>query len=140
MNSVNGDSSKRRILLVDDEQDIVYVIILALERAGFAVDGYADPQKALANFQPGHYSLALLDIRMPGISGFQLAKELRKIDPKIAVSYLTALDIVDEEYQQVFPNEKPASLVKKPSALTNLIRVVEKQLEATAEFPVSSAA
>jgi two-component system, OmpR family, response regulator ChvI len=138
MNSASRDSSNRRILLVDDEQDIVYVITLALKRAGFAVDSHTDPKEALSSFQPGDYGLALLDIRMPGINGFELAKELKKIDPKIAICYLTALDVVDEEYQQIFPNEKTVSLVKKPSALSNLVRVVERQLEDSAEFPVSS--
>lgn len=140
MNSANGDHDKRPILIVDDEEDIVYVMKLALQKAGFAADSYTDPKKALSSFQPGHYGLALLDIRMPGIDGFQLAKELRKIDPKIAICYLTALDVVDEEYQQIFPNGKPFSLVQKPSALSIIIRVVERQLEASAEFPMSSAA
>jgi DNA-binding response OmpR family regulator len=101
------------------------------------VDSYSDSCEALKNFRPRHYGLALLDIRMPGISGFQLAKGLRETDPKIVICYLTALDIVDEEYQQIFPNETPDYLVKKPSLLSNLVKAVKKQLESTNAFLTS---
>ena len=111
MNSVDRDSVKRRILLVDDE-DIVYVIKLVLQKAGFSIDGYSDPKEALANFRPCQYDLALLDIGMPGMGGFQLAKEIKKSDLDTIVCYLTALDVVDEQYQQVFAKKKPDYMIK----------------------------
>ena len=53
-----------RILVVDDEPDINMLLMIILEDAGFKVDLYEDPIRALLNFRPGLYDLAILDIIM----------------------------------------------------------------------------
>jgi CheY-like chemotaxis protein len=65
---------KCRILLVDDEKDIVTVIKKGLEKRGLEVDIYTDPLEALSKFTPQLYDLLILDSRMPGMSGIQLLK------------------------------------------------------------------
>jgi two-component system, OmpR family, response regulator ChvI len=73
---MNEHSTKKRILLVDDEQDITYSFGIALEDKGFVVDTFNDPQEALSNFKAGLYDLLLLDIKMPKMNGFELYQEM----------------------------------------------------------------
>jgi DNA-binding response OmpR family regulator len=84
----------RRILLVDDEPDIAVTIEAVLEESGFfQVVQFHDTALALSIFRPGVYDLALLDIKMPRMDGFELCKKLRGIDNKIIVCFLTAADL-----------------------------------------------
>lgn len=81
----------RKIIMVDDEPDINLTIKKALEENGFfQVDTFNDADSALVTFKPGVYDLALLDIRMPGTSGFQLWRKLREMDKKLKICFLTA--------------------------------------------------
>ena len=69
------DNKGKRILLVDDEPDVIYAIKRVLENIGFIVDSYDDPILTLTNFKPGLYDLILLDIKMPNMNGFDCMKE-----------------------------------------------------------------
>src|ERR1700729_3548548 len=89
---------RQRILIVDDEPDITYVLKLGLERAGFSVDAYNDPKEALSHVTSGKYDLALFDIRMPGMNGFDLFREFRKIDARTSVCFMTAFEIHHSEF------------------------------------------
>jgi DNA-binding response OmpR family regulator len=71
------------IFMVDNEPDVNITIKTALEENGdFKVDTFNDAKSALSAFEPGHYDLAILDVRMPGMNGFQLCKKLREIDER----------------------------------------------------------
>jgi DNA-binding response OmpR family regulator len=83
-----------RILTVDDEPDVTVTLKAVLEDSGFfEVDTFNDVKSALSIFIPGVYDLALLDIRMPEMDGFQLWRKLREIDKKLKVCFLTATDL-----------------------------------------------
>ena len=64
-----------RVLLVDDESDIVSVLKRGLKLKGFEVDGSTYPLKALEKFQPDYYDIVVSDIKMPIINGFQLCRK-----------------------------------------------------------------
>ena len=86
----------RRILLVDDERDVAVTIQLVLEDSGFfKVDTFNNAESALSIFKPGVYDLALLDIKMPMLDGFELCRRIRNIDNKIKICFLTAADLSD---------------------------------------------
>ena len=74
--AVNNTNNSRRILLVDDEADVISLFKMVLEMNGFEVDAYIDPLEALSNFKPNSYGLALLDIRMAPLNGFELYKKM----------------------------------------------------------------
>jgi DNA-binding response OmpR family regulator len=80
----------RQILVVDDESDITLTLKRVLENSGFIVDLFNDPILALKNFKANFYDLIILDIRMPKMNGFDLYKQIRKIDNKVKVCFLTA--------------------------------------------------
>jgi CheY-like chemotaxis protein len=97
-------TNKHRILLVDDESDIVEILKRGLEAKGLQVDAYASPWKALDSFKPNTYDLAILDIRMPLLSGFALYRAIKKLDPLITVYFLSAFEIYHAEFRIVFPS------------------------------------
>ena len=85
---------------MDDEPDISLLFKTVLKDEGFEVDSFEDPQLALSNFKPDSYDLVVLDIKMPGMNGFQLYREIKKIDSKVKVCFLTASEMFYEEYRR----------------------------------------
>jgi DNA-binding response OmpR family regulator len=88
-----GRKTVERILVVDDESDVCFVLEKVLSEKGFEVDTYDDPLLALENFKPHSYSLVILDIKMPGLNGFSLYREIKRLDKKVKGCFLTAGEI-----------------------------------------------
>ncbi len=84
-------NARRKILLVDDELDIILSLKLFLEENGFEVDAYDNPSSAIADYKPGLYHLLILDIKMPQIDGFELYERIHKMDNNANVFFLTAV-------------------------------------------------
>lgn len=124
-------SSNKKIMVVDDELDILHVIRRYLEKWGFKVDTFSDPLYALQKFKesPGEYSLALLDIRMPEMSGVTLATLMRKVKPDIKIVIMTAFEIVAEDLQVSLPTIKHDDILQKPFKLIQICTTVKKQLQ-----------
>ena len=122
-----------RILLVDDEVDILHVLKRGLEINGFQVEGYSSPQEVLVSFKPSKYDLAILDIRMPGLSGFQLYREIKKLDPTITACFLSAFEVHPNEFKIVFPSMMEVkAIIKKPVSINHLLREITPLLRISA--------
>lgn len=80
----------RRILVADDEESIRWVLSKALSKKGLTVDLAADGQEALSLFRQHHYDLAILDIKMPEISGLELLSRFLAEKPATLVIIMTA--------------------------------------------------
>ncbi len=80
----------QRILVADDEQSITWVLSRALAKKGFSVDIVNDGTEAKLRVEREKYDLALLDIKMPGISGLELLAEFRQQYPDMMVVIMTA--------------------------------------------------
>ena len=87
-------------MIIDDEPDVNTVLKMVLHRNGFSAGSHDDPILALKNFKAGSYDLLLLDIRMPEMDGFHLYKEMKRIDSKIKVCFLTASEMYDERFRE----------------------------------------
>ena len=126
-------NDKRRILfVVDDEPDITLAFSMALEDNGFVVDAFNDPLLALEAFkEKKSYDLALLDIKMPNMNGFELCKEIRKVNDKVKVCFATAFDIQKEEEEDIktlaAPNEKPI-IIRKPISIDELVKRIKMEI------------
>jgi CheY-like chemotaxis protein len=96
-------------IVVDDEPDITLIFALGLEDNGFKVDAFNDPIQALSNFKSGLYDLALLDYKMPNMNGFELYREIRKIDHNVKVCFVTAFELYYEELKDKFQPSLTAS-------------------------------
>jgi DNA-binding response OmpR family regulator len=132
--SVNeGNYKKLRILLVDDEPDVVEVFGRGLKLKGMQVDVYTSPQEALESFKPNMYDLAILDIRMPDMTGFQLYREMKKRDPSITTCFLSAFEIQANEFKRVFPSmDGIKAIIKKPISINELLNEITPFLEVPA--------
>ncbi len=80
----------QRILVADDEQSIAWVLAKALNKKGFIVDTVTDGCAAKAQAKRGDYDMAILDIKMPGVSGLDLLSEFRQQYPEMMVIIMTA--------------------------------------------------
>lgn len=120
---------KHKILVVDDEPDVAAIIKMGLEKDGFEVDAFNDPVAARTNFKPGLYDLLLIDIRMPSLNGFELYRELVKIDDKAKICFITAFEIYYDEFRRVFPKLKVNCFVKKPVRMEMLCELIRKELD-----------
>ena len=117
----NDNGNKKKILIIDDEVDLTFTFKVGLEDTGlFTVDTLNDPQDMLFNFKPSMYDLLLIDMRMPQMSGYELYKEIRKIDAKIKVIFLTASPF--EVLQEVFPTFDKNYYILKPVEIAELIK------------------
>lgn len=119
---------KIKILVVDDEPDVVAIIKMGLEKHGFEVDGFTDPLAAKSQFKHGTYDLLLIDIRMPQISGFDLYREFVKIDDKAKICFITAFEIYYDEFRKVFPKLKVDCFVKKPARMEVIADLIKREL------------
>ena len=121
----NSSNNPRKILIVDDEPDITSTFDMILQMNGFEVNSYNDPLLALSNFKPNLYGLALLDIRMPKMNGFELYKKIKDIDKNIEVCFITAFEDYREEFKESFPElEEAKYFIRKPKAIEDLVKHV----------------
>ena len=67
-----------RVLLVDDERDIVDTVKYSLELRGFDVDVAYDGESALKKARAGRYALVLLDVMLPGKNGYEVSRTLKE--------------------------------------------------------------
>ena len=91
---------QKRILVVDDEQDLCEILLYNLKAAGFQAEAAYLGEEAMEK-DPSQYDLVILDVMMPGMSGFELAERL-KVDEQtshIPIIFLTAKDTEDDTLQ-----------------------------------------
>ena len=128
-----GQCSKRRVLLIDNEPDITITLKVGLAEGGdFDVDAFTDPLSALNCFRPNFYDLALIDIVMPELDGFELYERLKKIDPDIRVCFLTASEMYHEEFREGKHRGLNEDLfLQKPISAGVLVREIDKKINST---------
>ena len=116
-------AKKYRVMIVDDEQDITTIFKLGLEKNEFIVTTFNDPFEALSTFRAGMYDLLILDIRLPGMNGFELYERIRNRDEKVKVCFLTAFEDYRNEFKTTytFLNDVKCYL-KKPITVHDLIK------------------
>jgi two-component system, OmpR family, response regulator ChvI len=127
MASINNNNAERprRILVVDDDVDVITTFKMILEMNGFEVDAYTSPTLALSNFKPNSYGLLLLDIRMPIMNGFELYRKIKSIDSRVEACFITAFEDYREEFKESFPMLDEAKyFIRKPKAIQDLVNHV----------------
>jgi DNA-binding response OmpR family regulator len=90
------DSSKIRVLLVEDDPNLSLVLQDYLEMLGYSIVLCKDGEKGLEIFKKKSFDLCIFDVMMPKKDGFTLAEEVRLIDQKIPVIFLTAKSLKED--------------------------------------------
>lgn len=127
----------KRILVVDDEADIVELVTYNLKKEGFMVDSVSDGESALAKVRKEKYSLLILDLMLPGIQGIEICRILRN-DPKTAGIPVIMLTAKGEEVDKILGLELGADdYVTKPFSPRELIARVKAVMRRSTEKPVA---
>jgi DNA-binding response OmpR family regulator len=109
------------LFIVDDEPDICLTLTNVLGDNGFVVHAFDDPFLALEKFRKDLYDLLILDIKMEKMDGFQLYREIKKIDNKVKVCFLTARAFIDG-----VSNLKENQFIQKPIENEELIKIINE--------------
>ena len=122
-----------RVLVVEDEPDLLASLVKALQEDGYAVDGAADGEDGLYKAESYEYDAVVLDIMLPGIDGWELLRRLRK-QKKTPVLMLTARDAVRDRVRGLDTGAddylvKPFDLDELLARLRALIRRSASQAE-----------
>ena len=105
---------KKKILIVDDEEDITFIFKIILEDANYKVDTFNDPIEALSNYKKNYYDLILLDLKLPSISGTELYNRILDMDSNTRICFLTSSEQISlfNKNENVVP--KDITVIQKP--------------------------
>jgi len=121
---------KGRIMLVDDEPDINAALSVVLKRGGYGVDTFENPLIALEKLKPGFYGLIILDVKMPQMDGFELYQEIKKVDKKAKICFLTASELYYESFrQEQFVLLDKDLFIRKPISNAELLKKINSILK-----------
>ena len=114
------------IALIDDEESVVKYLRKRLERRGYHVDGYTDPEEALEDMVNGriHWNAVIVDYMMPGIKGTALAQRMKKLQPYLCVIMITGL--VDREALELRQDGQIDNILIKPVNFEELVAAIDK--------------
>lgn len=119
----------KKILVVDDDPSITFTFKTILEKEGFQVAAFNDSSQAASKFRAGLYDVALIDIRMPKMNGFELYREIRKKDNQIRICFITAYEISKDESGNPSADSSVV-FMKKPIGREDLIDQIQTLVSA----------
>ena len=119
--------SKSKILVLDDDPNIVEVIVTRLESMDFNVHGFTDPGKALDALRKDSYCVLVTDQKMPEMDGMVVLREAKKIDPDVEVIILTAYGSIEGAVRAI--KEGAYDYISKPFEPLELVTKIEKAIE-----------
>ncbi len=93
------DNERPRILLAEDDTNLSALLEEYLTLKGYDVTLAHDGEEALEKFKPGQYDLAVLDIMMPKLDGFTLARKIKSMQPEMPIIFLTAKSMKDDKIE-----------------------------------------
>ena len=128
--------NKQKILIVDDENDIIELLSYNLLKEGFDVSSASDGEEALKKIRNETFDLAVLDLMLPGLQGMELCRMLRN-DPKTESLPVIMLTAKAEELDRILGLEMGADdYITKPFSPRELVSRVKAVLRRTNEKPI----
>jgi two-component system, OmpR family, response regulator len=118
-----------RILLAEDDSNLSTLLEEYLKLKGYEVNLFNDGEAALKGFKTGEYDICLLDVMMPRMDGFTLAKEIRKSNDEIPIIFLTAKSMKDDKIEGF--NLGADDYITKPFSMEELLMRVKAVLRRT---------
>lgn len=127
----NSISKSKLVAIVDDEDDIAKLFRDALGTInGITIFAFTDPVMALEHFKLNkeNYVLVISVLRMPGLTGTELIKKLKNVDPYVRTVLMTAFTINDNLFQEYARKKLINGFLQKPIRLDDLRAEVNNQL------------
>lgn len=115
------------VVLIDDEEDVLHAGKQTLELEGIGVRVFRDAESALDILAPDWCGIVLTDVKMPGMDGMELLRQVRAVDPELPVILITGHGDVAMALQAI--RAGAYDFIEKPAAPEQLIDVVQRALE-----------
>ncbi|MDD5687875.1 MAG: response regulator [Elusimicrobia bacterium] len=119
--------TKGKILVIDDEKEILDVLSIDLEKRGYAVVVAKNGEEGIEKFRKTSFDIIITDMKMPGMSGMTVLTEVKKIDSEVEVIIITAYGTVETVIEGI--RKGAFDYVKKPLNIDELLLVVDRALE-----------
>ena len=122
--SARGEKSSRKVLLIDDDDSLRRVTEYSLHSAGFQVLSAADGKQGLASFRSDSPQVVITDIQMPGLSGYDVLRQIKSERPETIVIVITAYSSVEKAVDAM--KQGAYDYLTKPFSRDELVILVEK--------------
>ncbi len=116
-----------RILVVDDEPDVIETLAHTLSRRGYEVETSLTGEDGIAKVKKSKFDVALLDINLPGLNGVQVLEQIKEIAPEIEVVMITGFGSIDSATESL--KKGAYDYIQKPLSSEKIVVLIEKALE-----------
>ena len=122
-------SGQKKILIIDDEEDIQKLLKIRLEQESFIVTTADDGKKGAEAAELEAPDLILLDIMMPNVDGYSCLKEIRRIQKTKDIPVVMLSGKEEEKVRDLFAFQKISGYIEKPFELDNLVAKIREILK-----------
>jgi len=121
------EADRPRVLVVDDEKNILKILRIGLEAAGLRVDAFGNPMDALDSVEPDRYQIAFIDLMMAPVDGLYVLREIKKKSPSTTSVIITAHGSIDSAVEAI--KQGAFDFLQKPFDLKELQLFASKVLD-----------
>jgi DNA-binding NtrC family response regulator len=117
-----------KVLCIDDEEELVSAWVERLQMRGIEAEGVTTGQDALQRVKEKNFDVVILDIKMPGISGFEIMRQIKNKNPELPVILITGHQCPDEESESMLTDSFECLI--KPVDIEILVEKIMKAINA----------
>jgi DNA-binding NtrC family response regulator len=117
---------ERRVLVIDDEESLRHALGKALRRAGYVVETAATGHEGVDRFTSGGFDAVVTDVRLPDLSGLDIAALLTEIDPDVPVLVISGYGSVDSALEAMRRGAR--DFLQKPFETSDLLAALEREM------------
>ncbi len=119
---LHTDGLPLRVLLIDDDPAVLRLLATLLRKAGYTVEEATSGSAGLARFRENPADIVLTDFKMPGLTGWDVARAVKTINPRVPVVYVTGAA------HEIAPHQRAVveAIIEKPCRLTTLQTVLRR--------------
>jgi CheY-like chemotaxis protein len=125
--TMNFDTSRARILVVDDDPLLLDLLVDTLRSIGYDTTGVADGAEALEALSRTSFDMMITDIRMPGMDGLSLLKRVKRYFPQMPVLFITGV-----ASPEVVGHSSADGVLAKPFRISHMEELIQKTLASSA--------
>jgi signal transduction histidine kinase/CheY-like chemotaxis protein len=116
-----------RILVVDDEHDVVEALTHSLSRRGYEVESAMTGEEGIAKAKNSNFDVVLMDINLPGLNGIQSLEQIKKVSPEIEAIMVTGYGSIESATESL--KKGAYDYVQKPVSSEKIVALIEKAIE-----------